>query len=61
MENAPNRVEEMQGVVTARPCNCCGHHEIGVVIGSGEYIPLRPGMRVRIIGQTDKNSDDAML
>ena len=52
--------EKIEGVVTARPCDCCGHHEIGIVIGSGEYFPLRPGMRVRIIHRPDKKGDDCM-
>lgn len=38
-----------EGLVTARPCGCCGHHEIGIVTPSGVYIPLRPGMWVRIV------------
>ena len=48
----------IEGVVTARPCDCCGHHEIGLVTASGDYIPLRPGMRVRIIDLTGQHADD---
>jgi hypothetical protein len=48
----------IEGVVTARPCDCCGHHEIGIVTAAGDYIPLRPGMRVRIIDPTDQHADD---
>ncbi len=48
--------EAVEEVVTARPCGCCGHHEIGIVIGSGEYIPLRPGMQMRIIAQADQDA-----
>jgi hypothetical protein len=50
--------EKIEGVVTARPCDCCGHHEIGIVVGSGEYLPLRPGIRVRIIHQPGQKGDD---
>jgi hypothetical protein len=38
----------LEGTVTARKCECCGHHEIGIVTRSGEYLPLKPGMRVTI-------------
>jgi DNA-binding NtrC family response regulator len=46
MSNPRSDNELIEGVVTARPCDCCGHHEIGIVTASGSYIPLRPGMRV---------------
>ena len=42
--------EPIQGVVTARKCECCGHHEIGFITPTGEYIPFKPGMKVNIIG-----------
>ena len=61
MRNPSIRTEKIEGVVTARSCECCGHHEIGIVIGTGDFIPLRPGMKVRIIDQPDQNSDDLML
>ena len=38
----------LEGTITARQCECCGHHEIGIVTHSGEYFPLKPGMRVTI-------------
>jgi len=53
-EQSPNR-GVIAGVVTARSCACCGHHEIGVVTDAGDYIPLRPGMQVRIINQTHQD------
>ena len=40
--------EPLEGMVTARTCRCCGHHEIGIVTASGDYFPLKPGMHVRI-------------
>lgn len=39
----------IQGVVTARKCGCCGHHEIGLTTDKGEFIPLKPGTPVRIL------------
>ena len=38
----------MQGIVTARQCGHCGHHEIGVTTDTHEYIALKPGMKVEI-------------
>ena len=40
--------EYIKGVITARKCDCCGHHEIGITTQSGEYISLKPGMKVQI-------------
>ena len=40
--------ESIKGVVTARKCDCCGHHEIGITTQTGEYISLKPGMNVQI-------------
>ena len=37
-----------QGTVTAKKCECCGHHEIGIETDAGEYIPLKTGMKVEI-------------
>ena len=44
-------IESGEGVITASKCEHCGHHEIGVTIQTGEYVPLRPGMKVKIIGK----------
>ena len=40
--------ETVRGIVTARKCDCCGHHEIGLTTADGRYIPLTPGMTVVI-------------
>jgi len=40
--------ECIKGTITARKCDCCGHHEIGITTQSGEYISLKPGMKVQI-------------
>lgn len=42
--------EPVSGVVTARKCDCCGHHEVGVTTQAGKYIPLKVGMVVNIVG-----------
>jgi hypothetical protein len=36
------------GTVFARKCECCGHHEIGIVDESGNYRSLRPGTKITI-------------
>ncbi len=41
--------ESIKGIVTARKCDCCGHHELGITTEDGKYIPLKPGMKVKII------------
>jgi exosome complex RNA-binding protein Rrp4 len=38
----------VKGVVTARICNYCRHHEIGIKTRKG-YYPLRPGMKIEVI------------
>ena len=40
---------EISGIITARDCPYCGHHEIGVTTGDGIFYPLRPGTRVQIL------------
>ncbi len=44
-----NLSEKTDGIVTARECDCCGHHEIGITNESGEYIQLKAGMRVKVL------------
>ena len=39
------------GIVTSRTCDCCGHHEIGIVTRNEEYIRLKPGMKITIIAE----------
>ena len=43
--------DAVEGVVTARKCDCCGHHEIGITTQAGTYVPLKPGIMIKIIGQ----------
>jgi hypothetical protein len=44
-----NHKKSIIGIVTAKKCDCCGHHEMGITSQSGEYIPFKPGMLVKII------------
>ena len=46
--------EPLQGVVTARKCGCCGHHELGLMCATGEYVALKPGMRVLVLAAQPK-------
>ena len=41
----------MIGVITARTCPTCGHHEIGYETDSGEFYPLRPGDRIGVFSK----------
>jgi hypothetical protein len=48
MDNKNGRKETIEGIVTARTCECCGHREIGMMTQDGEYIRLSPGMKITI-------------
>ena len=41
--------KSITGMVTARRCKVCGHHEIGIITEGGDYLPLRPGMRIEVV------------
>ena len=59
MTQPPPEKDTIEGVVTARKCECCGHHEIGVVTDEGEYVALKPGMRIVVIHQTDRGTNES--
>ncbi len=40
--------DSASGRVTARKCQYCGHHEIGIEKSNGKYVALRPGMNVQV-------------
>jgi hypothetical protein len=40
-----------EGTVAARKCAYCGHHEIGIETDEGEFVPVRPGTNVKVIGE----------
>ncbi len=39
----------IKGKVTARKCEYCGHHEIGLIDGDGKYRRLKPGTKIVVI------------
>ena len=43
----PDRL--VRGVVIARKCPHCNHHEIGVTTEAGEFVALRPGMKIDLV------------
>jgi hypothetical protein len=49
-----NHKKSIQGIVTARKCDCCGHHEMGITSQTGKYIAFKPGMLVKIIGENSE-------
>jgi hypothetical protein len=49
MNEKVDQRESTEGIVTARTCDCCGHHEIGIMTQTGTYIPFKPGMKIRIL------------
>lgn len=42
---------EIRGIVTTQQCKHCGHHEIGIITEKGDYLPLKPGIKVELIGE----------
>jgi hypothetical protein len=52
-EERNDHKKSIQGIVTAKKCDCCGHHEIGIISRSGKYIPFKPGMKVKSIEEND--------
>ena len=51
MDHKDNLKESMEGIVTARICDCCGHHEIGLMTQDGKYVRLKTGMKITITEQ----------
>ena len=49
MSNRDTQEVSIKGIVTAHTCDCCGHHEIGMMTQNGEYIRLKPGMKITIV------------
>jgi hypothetical protein len=50
-EQGTNPGPPIKGVITARTCEHCGHHEIGIITDEGQFVSLRPGMVVEIKGE----------
>jgi len=51
MDNKDVHKESMEGIVTARTCDCCGHHEIGIMTQDEKYVQIKPGMKITIAEQ----------
>jgi hypothetical protein len=43
------KAKPTMGIITARKCPTCGHHELGYETRDGRFFPLRPGDRVGVI------------
>ena len=56
MTNQKDKI--IAGIVAARKCDFCGHHEIGITTTGGQYIPLKPGMAVEISVEPEQESDE---
>jgi len=39
----------LTGIVTARKCPSCGHHELGFTTKDGAFHPLSPGTRIQVL------------
>jgi len=39
----------LQGFITSRKCDACGHHEMGIETPDGKFHPLRSGMPVQVL------------
>lgn len=50
---ANNKEIPFPGIVTARNCPTCGHHEIGLVSENGVFHPLKAGTRVIMMDETE--------
>ena len=48
----------VKGVIEAKNCKCCGHHEIGIKTDEGKFVTLKPGTIIYCVlkdGKDDKN------
>jgi hypothetical protein len=50
------RKPQITGIITARDCPSCGHHEIGVITEDGTFFPLRPGTWIQVLGDMPAQS-----
>ena len=39
----------IKGVVISRKCSSCGHHEVGIITEAGNFIALKPGMKIAVL------------
>jgi hypothetical protein len=47
----------IQGVVKPRKCRHCGHHEIGIMTKSGEFLALKTGMKIMVFPDDEGDGD----
>ena len=45
----------IKGVVKARECPHCGHHEIGIGTETGDCMALKPGMKIAVLQEEKEN------
>ena len=58
----PDKLDKPEmGVVKARTCKHCGHHEIGIVTRTGEFIPLKPGMKIAILERSGRLTREEIM
>jgi len=43
------RRSPIKGVVISRKCSSCGHHEVGIITEAGDFIALKPGMKIAVL------------
>ena len=41
-------------IVKAQKCECCNHHEIGVVDKDGKFVQLKPGMKIIVVEEENE-------
>jgi hypothetical protein len=56
----PDPKSMIQGVVKPRNCRHCGHHEIGIMTKSGEFLALKTGMKI-IVFPDDERNDERLI
>ena len=43
------RSSPIKGAVKTRECPHCGHHEIGIMMEAGDFMALKPGMKIAVL------------
>jgi hypothetical protein len=49
------------GIVAARKCPLCGHHEIGFTTRDGVFSPLKPGTLIQVIEELEPEEDPGLV
>ena len=45
----------IKGVVKAKECPNCGHHEVGIITEAGDFMTLKAGMRIVVLQDEKKD------